>query len=135
MFSEMRLEFVLTRISFVLANKNLQTALFQTGFAFEWFENFVKKNVCFLDWRLWMSEMHLQHVEMHGDNVLLRGICFLENEMHCCMPWFKHVHARIKEPNAAPTSIVASSQDTFELLCLFVLREKRRKSKAISWEV
>ena len=70
----------------------------------------------------------------YGDNVLLLGICFLENEMHCCMPWFKHVHDRIKEPNTVPTSTVASSQDTFELLCLFVLREKRGKSKAISWK-
>ena len=39
-FLEMSLEFVLTRMSFVLANNNFQTALFQTGFACEWFENF-----------------------------------------------------------------------------------------------
>ena len=43
---------------------------------------------------------------------------FLENEMHCCMPWFKHVHDRIKEPNTTPTSIVASSQDTLSF-CVF----------------
>ena len=75
----MSLEFVLTRMSFLLANNNFQTALFQTGFACEWFENFVEKNIYFLDWRLWMTGMHLQHVQMHvnGDDVfLLLGICF-----------------------------------------------------------
>ena len=79
----MSLEFVLTRMSFLLANNNFQTALFQTGFACEWFENFVKKNVYFLDWHLWMTGMHLQHVHMHvnGDNVLLLGICFSGGEI------------------------------------------------------
>ena len=74
----MSLEFVLTRMSFVLANNNFQTALFQTGFACEWFENFVEKNVYFLDWRLWMTGMHLQHVQMHvnGDNVFAAGNLF-----------------------------------------------------------
>ena len=90
----MSLEFVLTRMSFLLANNNFQTALFQTGFACEWFENFVEKNVYFLDWRLWMTGMHLQHMQMHvyGNNVFCWEFVSGEDIRLCMLEWFKHVH-------------------------------------------
>ena len=127
------MELVLTRMTFVLANNNFQTTLFQTGFACEWFENFVEKNVYFLDWRLWMTGMHLQHVQMHVDvKRLLLGICFSGGRDASLHAWFKHVHDRMKSP--IPQQVQWQLARTLYFR-RFVLRRKRSKSEANSWEV
>ena len=53
-FLEMSLEFVLTRMSFLLANNNFQTALFQTGFCM---------------WMVW---------EFCGEERLFSGLAFVD---------------------------------------------------------
>ena len=97
----------------------------------------MEKNVYFLDWRLWMIGMHLQHVQMHddGDNVLLLGICFSGD-------WDASLHAglvqacarqRMKSPMTASNITVASSQTSY--FACFRVAWKRSKSEANSWEV
>ena len=128
------MELVLTRMTFVLANNNFQTTLFQTGFACEWFEKFVDENVYFLDWRLWMTGMHLQHVQMHvnGDNVFAAGNLFFWRRDALLHAWFKHVHDRMKSP--IPQQVQWQLARTLYFR-RFVLRRKRSKSEANSWEV
>ena len=107
------MEFVLTRMSFVLANNNFQTTLFQTDFACQWFEKFVHENVYFLDWRLWMTGMHLQHMQMHVDvKRLLLGIFWRKRCVVACLA--QACARQNEEPNTA-TSTVAVSQDTLLL--------------------